>query len=171
MFGNLDFSELWSLALSDLLGPVGLLLSIPGLVVIGLVLFRPRSFWYVVLAGALIGSGPKFGGYVVLDEGLLYAAVIGAYMRILLLAGRIRTAPRRRHSLEPFWYFVTYLIAMTFVGMAITYEVRLLRFALLYSALWSLWLITTRFRALFPFPPVYEFVRFTLWTGVVYLVS
>lgn len=96
---------------------------------------RPRSFWHVLAAGAIIGNLPRVGGYIVADELLLGAVVLGA---LGVLAVRKSTAIMSTRQQIHFILFVVlaaYLVIESFRGMFITGESRVVRWIALYVLL------------------------------------
>src|SRR6185436_4642984 len=83
------------LSLRDLWGPVGALLVLGALPLVLLVALRPRLLWPLMIIAAVIGIGPRIKGYMILDEGIIYASLAGALLHLVLMPAVHDPVPAR----------------------------------------------------------------------------
>jgi hypothetical protein len=167
--GKADPSQL--LTLADLGGPFGLLLILVALPVMLWVALRPHVFWPALIVSAIVGVGPRVKGYPLLDEVLIFAALGGALLHLVLrpqVSGPIVVKSTDRFL---FMAWIVYMIAQSIVGIFATDDPRVMRWVLLYAGLGLLFLVVNFRRQFFPFPSVATVCALIMWSTVVSYVA
>src|SRR5437762_2318851 len=139
------------LKLSDLWGPLGIALLAIVLPTAALVAVKPHLFWQILLASSILGVGPRIKGYMLADELMLGAVLIGALLHVGVRRPKRAPAITRLERLL-FLGWSTYMIAQSCVGIFVNDDPRILRWLLLYSMLGATYVIVRSARASFPFP-------------------
>ena len=167
--GKVDVSML--LSWSDLLGPAGLILVLIGLPFFLIGYLRPSWFWSAILSVNLFANGPRFFGYVILDEVLTGLLIAGAIVRLLLVT-RASSVPRTRGGIRYliFQTFLFYLVVQSVVGIIVLGDERLIRWTIFFLELMVLSVLALRQRKAFPFPDLDSLAWVAVVTITVYLV-
>ncbi len=123
------------LSWSNLLNWQVLLVLACGLVVTIAVALRPRAFWPLLVALAILGNLPKIKGYNIADEILFYSALLGGLAAITVSKrqGQVREKIDL-HSIA-FVAWMGYLIIQAVRGGLATDDSRVIRWVFLYGAL------------------------------------
>lgn len=95
----------------------------------------PRSFWHVLAAGTIIGNLPRVSGYIVADELLLGAVVLGALGVLAVRKSAAVMSARQQVHFALFVVLAAYLVIEAVRGMFITGESRVVRWIALYALL------------------------------------
>ena len=158
------------LSLSDLWGPIGIMLILLGLPIVVSVALRPRLFWPFLIVSAIIGVGPRLAGYPILDEVLILGTLAGAMLHLVLRPQR--AGPIDAGALDRFLFSIwtVYMIAQSVIGIYATDDPRVIRWVILYVMVGLVFAIAVYRRRYFPFPTARTACLLILWaTAATYL--
>lgn len=135
------------------------------------VLFKPKTFWPLIIIGSIIGQGPRFVGYGFYDEFLVGCVVIGALIRIFILS------PKRNDNVPPtqqraiYYLWIGYMIIESIIGMVVNDDLRIARWIIFYGLLGILPLIFYHYDDEFPFPSLRSALTIVAVTTIIYYIA
>jgi len=108
-----------------------------GLVLFAVALRRPSLFLHVLIAGAVLGAGPKIEGHGFIDEYLLDCVLIGAFFTLPRFNLRSLAGLLRDKILTGgfFPWLMIYFVVQSVRGLVVSGDWRVIRFVLLFGAL------------------------------------
>ena len=91
------------------------------------VMFRPKTFWPLIIIGSILGQGPRFAGYGFFDEMLIVCVILGALVRIFVASPKrnVNVAPTQQRAVYYLW--IGYMIIESIIGIAVNDDLRIIR--------------------------------------------
>lgn len=132
------------------------------------VMLRPKSFWYLILIGSIVGQGPRFLAYHVFDELLVGCVILGAIIRIAVLGPSRNFLAVASQQRAVYFLWIGYMIIESVVGVVFNDDLRIIRWIVFYTLLGLLPLIIYHYDDHFPFPPLKRVLQTILLTTLIY---
>ena len=139
-----------------------------GILSVFAVVFKPGSFWPILIASAVATAGLMVKGYCLLDEYLLGCALLGAIFAIALGRTTIASKPKTALSLyqKVFLIMILYMIAQSFYGLILWRDCRITRWIIYYAMLGAASMILSA--KAFPVPSKKNISLIIVISGLVY---
>ncbi len=134
------------------------------------VMFKPKTFWPLIIIGSIIGQGPRFAGYGFYDEFLVGCTVVGVLFRIFVLSPKrnVDVPPTQQRAVYYLW--IGYMIIESIIGIVVNDDLRITRWIIFYGLLGILPLIFYHYGNEFPFPSLRSALTIIAVTTIVYYI-
>lgn len=139
-----------------------------GILVTAYMFYRPRALWSIVIIGSILGQGPRFSGYQLYDEFIVWCAIMAAFARIAIRGVRLSRTVVETEQRAFFYLWVLYMVVESVIGIFINDDMRIVRWVLFYISIGLLAFVTYNYRDEFPFPPFRKLIQEIVVWGTIY---
>jgi len=143
-----------------------------GIVILGVIAFKPRLFWPILIVVLVGTAGLMVKGYCLVDEYFVGCVILGGILAMLI--GRIAPKGNKQNIRDYlhekiFILMVVYMIIQSFRGMLVWNDLRLSRWVIYYLILGILMFIVTKKG--FPVPEKRKMSLLISWSALIYFAA